>query len=187
MDIKDSGIECIKGEENLIELSKKNKKYKKDKKYSNKKNKNSKKLLTNDSFEIQKKEMVNTELSQSNSITSRSSICSENSISSSVTENKEGLILNDDCLFFYGNNVLIKDTIKWSFEYKVESILKPSGDSWQKLQPSKLKLPVILFFQNKPEEIPSNKKRNYIKYKSIVKKNLLNILERFSNSFVGVI
>jgi len=187
MDIKDAGIECIKGEESLIELSKKYRKNKKDKKLTSKKHKNgnnkSNKSILNDTFEDQKNEMINTELSSDNSIKSRNSICSENSI---VTEKDEDLMVNNDCLFFFENDALIKNTIKWSFEYKVESIIKPSGDSWQKLQPSRLKLPVILFFQNKTEE-PIIKKRNYTKYKSLVKKNLLNFLERFSNSFVGVV
>jgi len=197
MDIKDSGIECIKGEESLHELYKKNKKLRKDKKrLNNSMNKQKKQKIVNnvnsqstpnDNFSNQKNDMIQTELSSNNSIKSRNSICSDNSIISSNKENKNGLMLNNQCLFFLDDDVLVKDTIKWSFEYKVESITKPTGDSWQKLQPSKLRLPLDLFLQNKPEEIPSSKKHNYSKYKSIVKKNLLSILERFSNSFVGVV
>jgi len=200
MDIKDSGIECVKGEESLHELYKKNKKLRKDKKRLNSSmnkhkkqkivnnvNSKSTKSTSNDNFSNQKNEIIKTELYSSNSIKSRNSICSDNSIASSDKENKNGLMLNNQCLFFLDDDALVKETIKWSFEYKVESITKPTGDSWQKLQPSKLRLPLDLFFQNKPEEIPSSKKHYYSKYKSIVKKNLLNILERFSNSFVGVV
>ncbi|ORX83808.1 hypothetical protein BCR32DRAFT_266762 [Anaeromyces robustus] len=199
MDIKDSGVECIKGEENLLELKKKTKKSRKNKssinKFSLKNKKNNKEIQNNiivnssnnnNNFKESKaNNIINTELSSRGSVKSYNSV---NSTSSSITEDDNNdYMINNQCLFFYDDNTLIKNIIKWSFEYKVESVSKEAGESWQKLQPSKLRLPIDLFFQNKKEEIPSTKKINYIKYKSIVKKNLLNVLERFSNSFVGVI
>jgi len=190
MDIKDSGVECIKGEEHLHELIKKIKKNKKNKNYINKfslKNKksNKEKQNNNNNYEESKDKIINTELSARGSIKSYHSLSSTSS--SIVEDDNNEYIPNNQCLFFYDDNTLIKNKIKWSFEYKVESVSKNPGESWQKLQPSKLKLPIDLFFQNKKEEIPSTKKINYSKYKTIVKKNLLNVLERFSNSFVNVI
>jgi len=194
MDIKDSGIECIKGEEDLVELGKINKKLRK--KSSNKSMTKSKKQkrdskihspTSNNKSNGQKNEMINAELTSNGSITSRNSICSNNSIPPSIPKNSEGLIPNDNILFFYEKDTLICKTIKWSFEYKVESITKESGESWQKLQPSKLRLPMDLFLQNKPEGSMTIKKNNLSKYKSIVKKNIINILEKFSSSFVAAV
>jgi len=197
MDIKDSGIECIKGEESLIELKKnlkKNKKYKKIPKNKSNYNKNKKHKIfqkkslnifsSKDNFKLPQEEMIKTELSPG--LTSRNSICSTRS-SPCIGNCTEGYMVNNHCLLFYANDMLIKDTIRWSFEYKVESVKRKDGDSWQKLQPSKLKLPFDIFFQNKQECLLANKKSSVSKFKSIVKKNMINVLEKFSNSFVGVI
>ncbi|OUM62513.1 hypothetical protein PIROE2DRAFT_67459 [Piromyces sp. E2] len=191
MDIKDSGIECIKGEEKLEELNKKLKKIKKDKKKTktSKNNKSLKSIFSpNNNTEIPKEEKVNTELCSAGTIMSHGSVKSTDSVSSYLTKYyDDGYMVNNQCLNFFESDELIRDTIKWSFEYKVETVSKHEGESWQKLQPSKLRLPLNIFFQNKPNIPLSNKKRSYLKYKSIVKKNMLSLLERFSNSFVGAI
>jgi len=198
MFIKDSGIECIKGEESLIELEKAIKKSIKNKKrnskkltFKRKKLKKDTKIVTNGNFDLPKEEMVHTELSPRGSITSCSSSSSiySNGCSSKLSlikDRNEGLMLNNQCLFFYENNDLIRDTVRWSFEYKVETIKKSEDESWQKLKPSKLKLPIDIFFQNKLEESSNNKLKKH-NYRFIVKKNLISILEKFSNSFVGVV
>jgi len=195
MFIKDSGIECIKGEESLIELEKAIKKRNKRRNgkkltFKIKKFKKDTKMVTNSNFDLPKEEIVHTELSPRGSITScsSSSIYSNNCPSklSLIKDGNEGLMLNNQCLFFYENNDLIRDTLRWSFEYKVETIKKSEDESWQKLKPSKLKLPIDIFFQNKLEE-STNKKLKKHNYRIIVKKNLISILEKFSNSFVGVV
>jgi hypothetical protein len=188
--IEDSGIECIKGEESLIKLNIRNKNIIMNNQRSKNLNKKHKKQKKENSINqnqcnnsIQKDEMIQTELS---SVISRNSICSESTLSSSDLEINDGFMLNDNCLFFYENHAIIKDTIKWSFEYEVNTITNPSGDSYQKLKPLKLRLPINLFLQNKLEEVSITKKHNYSKYKSILKKNWLNFLEKISNSLVGI-
>jgi len=193
MDIKDSGIECIKGEEKMVEINKRLKKIKKDKKniksthIQNKNHKGFKNIFSSNKYQnIPKEEKVNTELCST--IMSHGSVKSTDSISSYLTKHyDDGYMINNQCLNFFESDELIRDTIKWSFEYKVETVSKGEGESWQKLQPAKLRLPMNLFFQNKPNIPLNNKKHNYSKFKTIVKKNLLNLLERFSNSFVGAI
>jgi len=195
MFIKDSGIECIKGEENLIELEKaiqeneKNKK-RKSKKLSLKikKLKKDTNKVSNDNFNLPKEEIINAELSPRGSIKSRNSSIYSNDCSSksSLLQNDdEGYMLNNQCLLFHDNNAFVRDTLNWSFEYKVETVKRNEYESWQKLKPSKLKLPIDIFFQNKFEvtvPIKKFKKRNI---KSVIKNNIINILEKFSNSFVG--
>jgi len=188
--IKDSGIECIKGEESLIKLYMRNKNImmnnQRSKNLIKKHKKQKKENIINknhDNNSLQKDEMIKTELS---TVISRNSICSECTITSSDLEINDGYMLNDNCLFFYENQALIKDTIKWSFEYEVNTITNPSGDSYQKLKPSKLRLPIDLFFQNKLEEVSITKKHNYSKYKSVLKKNWLIFLEKISNSLTGI-
>jgi hypothetical protein len=196
MDIKDSGIECIKGEEKLIELNKKLKKDKKNKKNlktsktQNKKiHKNIKNVFSsNHNSELPKEEKVNTELCSAGTIMSHGSVKSTDSVSSYLTKYcDDGYMLNNQCLNFFESDEFIRDTIKWSFEYKVETVSKGQGESWQKLQPAKLRLPITIFFQNKPNIPQNTKKSNYSKYKSIVKKNMLSFLEKFSNTFIGAI
>jgi len=195
MFIKDSGIECITGKENLIELEKAIKKNIKSKK------RNSKKLslkikkfkkdineISNDNFSLPKEEVINAELSPGSSIKSRNSSIYSNdypSKSSLLQDNDEGYMLNNQCLLFHDNNAFVRDTINWSFEYKVETVKKNENESWQKLKPSKLKLPIDIFFQNKLEVAISNNKPEKRNFKLIIEKKIINILEKFSNSFVG--
>ncbi|ORX46863.1 hypothetical protein BCR36DRAFT_356256 [Piromyces finnis] len=193
MDIKDSGIECIKGEEKLVELHKKLKKNLKNKrklnlfKIKNKSYKSEKNnFLSKKSFN--KEEKINTEFYSDVPIIPNGSVKSVDSISSYLTKHcDDGYMINNQCLYFFDCDELIRDTIKWSFEYKVESVSKGEGETLQKLQPSKLRLPINIFFQNKQDIVSNSKNHNYSKYKAIVKKNMLSILVRFSASAINPI